>query len=163
MVHIHIKRLPVLVLLALTLCLGGCRGVRDIKVTSLNLESVSLRGLKGIDLFVAVGVDNPARQVGLSDIEGSLVHSGKVIGRVAVAPFILTARSSETYNLKASVSLVQGAGIKELMAIAAPGGLDGCTVSLTAKATYGKRTVVPVRMNDVPLKELLEHIGYEKN
>lgn len=149
--------------MALAFCLSGCKDIKDIKVTSVNVESVSMKGFKSLDLFLSVGVDNPARQVRLSEIEGSLIHSGKVIGRLAMDPFILAAKSSETYNLKANVSLAQGAGLKDLMILASPEGLNGCTVDVTAKAAYGKGAPMPVKMKNIPLKELLDTFGNEKN
>ena len=145
------------------LCLTGCKGVKDIRVTSVELESFSTKGLKSMDIFVKVGVDNPAKQVKISEIDGSLKHSGKVIGKLAVDPFILGAKTSDLYTLKANVSLAQGAGLKELMVLATPGGLEGCTVDISAKATYGKGAVMPLKMKDIPLKELLDKIENEKN
>ena len=150
-------------MLALMLCLTGCKGVKDIRVTSVELESFSTKGLKSMDIFVKVGVDNPAKQVKISEIDGSLKHSGKVIGKLAVDPLILGAKTSDLYTLKANLSLAQGAGLKELMVLATPGGLEGCTVDLSAKATYGKGTVMPLKMKDIPLKELLDKIENEKN
>lgn len=150
-------------MLAFMLCMTSCKGVKDIKVTSVELESFSTKGLKSMDIFVKVGVDNPAKQVKISEIDGSLKHSGKVIGKLAVDPFILGAKTSDLYTLKANVSLAQGAGLKELMVLATPGGLEGCTVDLSAKATYGKGAVMPLKMKDIPLKELLDKIENEKN
>jgi hypothetical protein len=65
--------------------------------------------------------------------------------------------------LKANVSLAQGAGLKELMVLASPDGLNGCTVDFSAKATVGKSAKMPVKMKDIPLKELLDKFENEKN
>ena len=150
-------------MLAFVLCLTGCKNVKDIQVTSVEVESVSLKGMKSLDIFLKVGVDNPAKQVKISEIEGFLKHSGKVIGKLAMDSFILGARTADVYTLKANVSLVQGAGFKELMLLAAPDGLDGCTVDFSAKATYGKAAIMPIKMKDIPLKELLDKFENEKN
>ena len=104
-----------LLLLALLLGLTGCKDIRDIRVTSVEVESLSPRGFKSVDVFLKVGVDNPAKQVKISEIDGSVKHSGKVIGKLAMDPVILVARSTEKYNFKATVSLAEGAGLKELM------------------------------------------------
>jgi hypothetical protein len=149
--------------LAVMFCLTGCKDVKDIKVTSVEVESISARGLRSVDIFLKVGVDNPAKQVRVSEIEGSLVQSGKVIGKLAMDPFILGARTSDIYTLKANVSLAQGAGLKELMVLASPDGLNGCTVDFSAKATVGKSAKMPVKMKDIPLKELLDKFENEKN
>ena len=150
-------------MLAVMLCLTGCKGVKDIEVTSVQLESISTKGLRSMDVFLKVGVDNPAKQVKISEIEGSLKHSGKVIGQLAMDSFILGAKTADVYTLKANVSLAQGAGFKELMVLASPDGLNGCTIDFSAKATYGKSAVMPVKMKDIPLKELLDKFENEKN
>ena len=149
--------------LAVMLCLTGCKDVKDIKVTSVEVESVRARGLRGVDIFLKVGIDNPAKQVKVSEIEGSLKQSGKVIGNLAMDSLILGARSSEIYMLKASVSLAQGAGLKEIMMLAAPDGLDACTIDFSAKAALGKSARMPIKQNDIPLKELLDKFENEKN
>ena len=149
--------------MAVMICLTGCRNIKDIRVTSVQVESVSMKGFKSLDLFLSVGVENPARQVRLSEIDGSLIHSGKIIGKLAMDPFVLLARSSETYTLKANVSLAKGAGLKDLMLLADQKGLNECTVDISAKAAYGKGAPMPVKMKNIPLKELLDRIDNEKN
>ena len=149
--------------LATLLCLSGCKNVRDIRVTSVELESISTRGLKSVDIFIKVGVDNPAKQVSFSEIEGSLMHSGKVIGKLAMDSFSLGAKTSDVYTLKANVALAKGAGLKELMLLASPDALNVCTVDVSAKAAYGKGKPMPVKLKDIPLKELLDRIENEKN
>lgn len=150
-------------LLAVMLCAGSCKKVQDIRVTSFEIMSLTPRGFKGLDISVLVGVDNPAKTVTVSEIEGQIKHSGKVIGNVAADPFSLTAKSSEKYNLKANVSLAQGAGIKELMMLASPNGLDECTVDVSAKVTYGKTAPMTLKKKDIPLKKLLDKFENESN
>ena len=150
-------------MLAVMICLTGCKDVKDIKVNSVEVESISAKGFKSLDVFLKVEVDNPAKQVKVSEIEGSLKHSGKVIGKLAMDSFILGAKTFDVYTLKANVSLAEGAGLKELMSIATPGGLDDCTVDFSAKAAVGKSARVPIKFKNVPLKELLDKFDDEKN
>ena len=145
------------------LCVGSCKKIQDIRVTSFEIESLSPRGFKSLDISVRVGVDNPAKTVTVSEIEGQIKHSGKVIGNVSADPFALTAKSSEKYNLKVNISLAQGAGLKELMVLASPGGLEECTVDVSAKAAYGKGASMPLKYKDIPLKELLDRLQNEQN
>ena len=161
----RLKSTNILYLLLFTfmLCMTGCKDIKDIRVTSVQVESLSPRGFKSMDVFLSVGVDNPAKQVKVSEIEGDLMSSGKVIGKLAVDPFVLAAKSSEVYGLKANVALAQGAGLKELMILASPGGLDGCTLDISAKAAYGKGAAMPLKFKDIPLKELLDKLENEQN
>ena len=151
-----IKKLPVLVLCVLVLCLSGCNKVKQIKVTSVSLESVGLRGLKGLDVGVAVGIDNPAFSVDLSEIEGALKHSGKVLGRVSLDPFTLHGRSAEIYHLRALVSLEKGVGLQELIPYMKIEMLEQCTLDVSVKVTYKKSVSKVLNFKDIPVKKLLE-------
>lgn len=151
-----IKKLPVLVLCVLVLCLSGCNKVKQIKVTSVALESVGLRGLKGLDVGVAVGIDNPAFSVDLSEIEGALKHSGKVLGRVSLDPFTLHGRSAEIYHLRALVSLEKGVGLQELIPYMKIEMLEQCTLDVSVKVTYKKSVSKVLNFKDIPVKKLLE-------
>lgn len=151
-----IKKLPVLVLCVLVLCLSGCNKVKQIKVTSVALESVGLRGLKGLDVGVAVGIDNPAFSVDLSEIEGALKHSGKVLGRVSLDPFTLHGRSAEIYHLRALVSLEKGVGLQEILPYMKVEMLEQCTLDVSVKVTYKKSVSKVLTFNDIPVKKLLE-------
>ena len=91
------------------------------------------------------------------------MHSGKVIGKLAMDSFSLGAKTSDVYTLKANVALAKGAGLKELMLLASPDALNVCTVDVSAKAAYGKGKPMPVKLKDIPLKELLDRIENEKN
>ena len=153
----------VFLMMAFMLALAGCKDLKDISVTSVELESISPRGFKSVDLYLSAEVYNPAKQIKLTEIEGVVVHSGKVIGKLAMDPVVLAAKSSEKYNLKANASLAEGAGFKDFMVLASPTGLDGCTIDISAKAAYGKGAPMAVKMKNISLKELLNSIGNEKN
>ena len=151
-----IKKLPVLVLCVLVLCLSGCNKVKQIKVTSVALESVGLRGLKGLDVGVAVGIDNPAFSVDLSEIEGALKYSGKVLGRVSLDPFTLHGRSAEIYHLRALVTIEKGVGLQELIPFMKIEMLEQCTLDVSVKVIYKKSVSKVLNFNDIPVKKLLE-------
>ena len=102
------SRLLALMLAAMLVFLAGCQKIKDIRITSANITSLSVKGLKGADVSLAVGVFNPSVQISVSEIEGEVKHSGKIIGRVAIAPVIIKAKSEETYDLEAVVSIAEG-------------------------------------------------------
>ena len=91
------------------------------------------------------------------------MHSGKVIGKLAMDPFILGAKMSDVYTLKATVSLAEGAGLMDLMVLMDKKGLDRCTIDFSAKAAYGKVAPMQIKKKDIPLKKLLDKIENEKN
>lgn len=148
------RYLPAL-LVVLLLSLTGCNKVRQINVTSLDIESVSMHGFRGATLFIAVGIDNPAMQIGLSDISGCLKSSGRVLGRLGMEPFTLVAKSAEIYHLKAEVSIEQGTGLRELAALMDKQALLECTVDVSVKATLKGGVFKTLKFKDIPVEKLL--------
>ncbi len=145
------------------LTLGGCGKVKDITVTSVSVESISPQGLKGLNVYLAVGIDNPAFQIGLEDIHGSLKHSGKVLGRVVVDPLTLQARSAEIYHVKAFVTLGEDATLRDLLMLTDMSRLYECMVDVSAVPRLKSGLGAPLTIKDIPLKKLLEKTDNEKN
>ena len=156
------RRLMILVVSVMALALAGCGKVKDITVTSLQLESIAPQGLKGIDVYMAVGIDNPAFQIGLEDIHGSLKHSGKVLGRVTMDPMVLQRKSAEIYHVKAFLSLGEDARLRDLLMFTNIEKLYECTVDVSATPRLKSGLGTPITLKDIPLKKLLEDDENEK-
>ncbi len=156
-------RLVLAILSAMLLTLGGCGKVKDIKVTSVKVESIAPQGLQGINVFLAVGIDNPAFQIGLEDINGALKHSGKVLGRVAMDPFTVQARSAETYHVRAFVTLGEEATLRDLLMLTDMAKLNECTVDVSATPRLKSGLGAPIDIKDIPLKKILDKTNNEKN
>ena len=158
-----IHRLALVFLSAMLLVLGGCKNVKDINVTSVTVEAISPQGLQGINVFLAVGIDNPAFQIGLEDIHGALKHSGKVLGRVTMDPFVIQARSAEMYHVKAFVTLGEDARLRDLLMLTDINRLYECTVDVSATPRLKSGLGAPITIKDIPLKKLLATTDNEKN
>lgn len=156
------RRLMILVVSVMALALAGCGKVKDITVTSLQLESIAPQGLKGIDVYMAVGIDNPAFQIGLEDIHGSLKHSGKILGRVTMDPMVLQRKSAEIYHVKAFLSLGEDARLRDLLMFTNIEKLYECTVDVSATPRLKSGLGAPITLKDIPLKKLLEDDENEK-
>lgn len=152
----NVHKLLILILSVSLFSVTSCKKVKDISVTSVAVESVSPQGLQGLNVYLAVGVDNPAFQVGLEDIEGTLKYSGKVIGRMTMDPFVLWARSAEIYHLRAFVTLGEDATLRDLLMLADMKRLNECMVDVSVKVRLKNGTMVPLKIKDIPLKKLLE-------
>lgn len=142
----------------MALCLAGCKdiqNVKNIKVTSVAVETISPNGLRGLTVGLAVGVDNPSFSVDLSEINGSLKLSGKVLGRVAMDPFTLHGKSAETYHLKAAVTIEPGVTLSELAALLDMETLNQCMADVSVRATLKNGLSKVLNFNDMPVKDLL--------
>lgn len=143
----------------MVLLLGSCAKVKQVGVTSLELDSVTPRGLRALTLTMSVGVHNPVNEITLSEISGEAVVSGKVIGNVAVDPVVLTARKDSTYKVKADVTLAEGVSVLEVLALAKDrSAIENGTANVYAKAKLKGGPSKKIKMEDVPLKKLLEFL-----
>ena len=148
----------IVLLSVMLLALSGCKSVRNVKnisVSSVKVEAIAPQGLQGINVFLAIGVDNPAMQITLENINGALKYSGKVLGRVSVDPFMLQARSAEIYHLRAFVTLGEGATLKDLLMLADMTKLQECMVDVSATPRLKGGLSAPINLKDIPLKKLL--------
>lgn len=146
----------------LLMSLTGCGNFKDIKVNSANIEKISPYGLRGVDVAFAIEVDNPASQIKLSDMEASLKHSGKVIGKVTVDPFTMKKRSVEVYHLNARINLGEGVSLYDMVMLMDDKVLSECLVDVTAKGKLKSGLAKTITKKDIPLKKLLEYAEQNK-
>ncbi len=149
----------ILAVVTALVCLSSCSGIKkleNLKVTSANIGRISPNGLKAIKLDLKVGVDNPGVQVSLSEISCDLKHFGKVLGKVAVDPFTLHARTEEIYDLKADVSLGDGMTLFDAGRLLEKDAVDDLTVDVHAKVKLKSGVYRSLDYNDIPLKKLIE-------
>lgn len=148
-------------LFAAMLLLSGCADIKRLKemeVGSVKVENISPHGFRGAGLTLSVEVDNPGAQVSLSEIFVTLEHSGKVLGKVAVDPFTLQAKTADTYTLDADVTLGENATLLDLGKLLDKKVVDEASVDISAKVRIRKGAVRKVELNDIPLKKLMETV-----
>lgn len=153
-----LKRILLIAVSAMALCLTGCKdikNIKNIKVTSVAVETITPNGLRGMVIGLAVGIDNPSFNVDLSEINGALKLSGKVLGRVTMDPFTLHGRSAETYHLRAVVAIEKGVTLSELAVLLDMETLNRCMVDVSARATLKNGLSKVLNFNDIPVKDLL--------
>ena len=153
-----LKRILLIAVSAMALCLTGCKdikNIKNIKVTSVAVETITPNGLRGMVIGLAVGIDNPSFNVDLSEINGALKLSGKVLGRVTMDPFTLHGKSAEIYHLRAVVTIEQGVTLSELAALLDMETLNQCMVDVSARATLKNGLSKVLNFNDIPVKDLL--------
>ena len=122
-------------------------------MTSFELDSITPKGLRALTVKMSVGVHNPASEITLSEISGEVIISGKVIGNVAMAPVVLTARKDSTYKVKADVTLAEGVSVLEVLALAKnKSAIENGTANIYAKAKLKGGPSKKIKMEDVPLK-----------
>lgn len=151
------RRLIVLVLAAMLVTFTGCGKFKEIKVNSVKMEKVSPYGLRGLNVGLAVEIDNPAVQIKLSDMEANIEYCGKVLGKVTVDPFVLKARTVESYDIKARMALDQSVSLYEALMFLSKDFAQNCILDMTAKGSLRGGLSKTITEKDVPLKKLMEY------
>lgn len=160
MVSKRIKTCVITVVAAMFL-LTGCadlKKMRQIEVGDVTIESVSPKGFRGAVVNLSVEVDNPASQIALTEISGAIEHSGKVLGRFAVDPVTLNARTAGTYKVRADVTLGEEATLMDLGRLLDKKALEESLVDVSAKVQIRKGACRNVSLEDIPLKKLLDSL-----
>ena len=156
------RRLIVLVLAAMLMTFTGCGKFKEIKVNSVKMEKVSPYGLRGLNVGLAVEIDNPAGQIKLSDMEADVEYCGKVLGKVTVDPFTMKGRTLETYHLKTMVSLADDVSLFDMLMAIDRNFIDKCTVDITVKGKLKCGLSKTITKKDIPLKKLMNYADKKK-
>ena len=146
-------------ILAMTLLSSGCAKLNQVSVTSVEVASVNPKSFRAAVVNLNVGVHNPATRITLSDISGELLVSGKVIGRVAMPPVVLAAKTDSTYRLTPELSFADGVSMLQVLNLAGKHStLDQATANIYVTIKVKGGIVKKVKKEDVPVKELMEYI-----
>lgn len=139
----------------------GCRKYMDVRIVSVKVESVNMKGLRAGEAVLSVRVDNPAGKMTLEELNGVVKHSGKVLGNIALDPVTLKPRQIDDYSMNVRFELDKGVGVMYMLTFTDIRKLKECTIDLSAR---GKAAGVKVKREykDIPVKNLLEEYYNEK-
>ena len=151
------RRLLVLLVAAMLVSVTSCNKFKEIKVNDAKVTKLSPYGLRGLDVALAVEIDNPAPLVKLSDMEATVKYCGKVLGKVTLDPFTMNARSVETYNLKAKMQLDEKVTLYDMLMVLDKNFTENCVLDITAKGKLRGGVSKTITQNDVPLKKLIKY------
>ena len=135
--------------------LTGCGKYKEIQITGGKIETISMVGLRAINLTLSVGIDNPAGKLDIREVSGQLTHFGKVIGKVTLDSFIVNPKTSHDHRLSARIDLSPEVGFRELMTFMDINKLYDCTVDMYIKG-FVAGVAVKKNIKEIPLKKLLE-------
>jgi len=154
------KRSIILILATvLALCLTGCGSVeriRNIRVTSWAVESVSPTGLRGLTADLAVGVENPAMQFTLEDIEGVLYYKGTEFVHYTADPVTVRRKSTAVYPLHCKAILGGEYSVLSVLGMARNYDLADFTTDIHARVRLRGGASKSFDFKDIPIKDLIE-------
>lgn len=135
--------------------LTGCDQKRQIEITGGNIESVSMSGMRTVNLGMMVSINNPHGKLEIREADGVLMHFGKVIGKMTLDPFVVNKKTEEEYHVKANFTLEETMGLRQIMQFVNVNVLNECTVDFHVKARLGG-VQVQKKYKNISMKELFE-------
>lgn len=147
----------ILVLLIASLFLAGCGKISDIHLTNYKIASVSPVGLRGLDVALDLGIDNPSLQFTVSDITAELFRDGKSIGTYASPDQVLVkSKTVAEYRVTGRIMLSDGVSLMQVLGYLSKFNVEEYSISYGANVKLKSGLHARVQKNKVPLKELLE-------
>lgn len=149
--------LPVIIMAALasTSC-ASLRKVKDIKVTSVGVESYSFSGLRSVDAMLAIGIDNPTFAFKVTGLNGILKYKGQDFAFYSADTVKVDARCVKVYDLPCSAVLSEGVTLRQALQIAKKGSLDGFTTDVEAKVRLKNGAGTTLKFKDMDLQKMAE-------
>lgn len=138
----------------LTSC--GVAKVKDIRVTSVGLESYSLNGLRSVDAVLTIGIDNPTFAFTLTDLSGILKYNGEDFATYTADTLMVDKKCVKVYDLPCTATLNDKVNFMQVMKIARNGSLEGFTTDIQAKAKLRNGAGRTLVYKDLDLQEMIE-------
>ena len=144
----------------LLLILSGCADlekVKDIKVTSVGVESYSFRGLRSVDAILALGIDNPTFAFNVTGLNGILKYKGEDFAFFSADTIKVDKKCSKVYDLPCSAMLSEGVSLKRAIQLFSSNvDLDGFTADVEAKVKLRSGAGTTLKYKDLDLKTMVE-------
>ena len=163
MVYEIMKKPALVLLLAAVLMSQGCSRMKEIRVISCRPESVSVQGLRGIHAEASVEVDNPARTIYMSDIEGTVYAGEDVIGHFTAGDVTLEGRTSSACPVSLDFTLDRSVSIIGLLSIVRSLDADDIVLDLSLKARTKGGVSKKDRLKRLPVSHLVGNAGFAGN
>lgn len=145
-----------LALLVLVVSLSGCglSKVKDMSITSCGFKYLVPTSTRSVDAVLLLGVDNPALQLTLSDVEGTIDQGDRALATFTTGEITLAARTEQVYELPCTVTLADGVSFLDVLSLAARRSLSGITADINLYVKLKSGAGMPLQFKDVDLSSL---------
>lgn len=142
------------------LVMSGCAGsVKDIKLTSFDIVSLSPRGFTGVDALVELGVDNPAVSFELFDMSGFVKLDGVPCLRLTADQLVVQGKCSKIYSVPVKGQLADGFNPFSMLTLFQNADLSRITVDLSARVNIRGGLGKNIELKDLPLGKIVGGAG----
>lgn len=160
MYHLHmtdlLKKKTALLAVALIIVLcQGCTRLRDIRVVSCGVESVSIQGMRGLSAVLGVGVDNPAGTMTLSEISGRAYIQDRLLGEFSSDDVEIAGRTVSECRIPVTFTLDRDISLLGLLPLVRSLDTGSVTVDISMKVKMKGGVSKRFRFERLPVSHIL--------
>lgn len=148
---VHLILLSVITLLTVSSCAGK---YSQIRFTSFSIKSFVPDGRRAADILAAVGVDNPAKDFVVEQLNCTVKVSGNVIGTLKASGIRVESGSGKVYELPLRGELSEGVSWLSMLGALRTLEQDAVKVDISAKIKLHGGFGKTIEYKDVPLDKL---------
>ncbi len=131
----------------------SCADFRKVSVRDAEFEYFTPSGLRSASWSVKVGVNNGTRQFTISDVEGKVYGSGKLVGTITAADVVVE-RGVAEYSVRGDVALDKSVSIMDILSLVTSFSVDDYTADLTFKVKPKGGSAQKIKLKNLPVKDL---------
>ena len=134
---------------------GGCASVREIDVTSCEVESVSPLGLRALECTLALGIHNPAMEFTVRDISGSVKSNDRKMVNFSGGPIYVEPRSDLVYSVPCKISIDADLTLFDVLALLKDKDSGGYVADVEVTVSLKNGLKKTFAYKDIPLQEII--------
>ncbi len=135
----------------------SCVDYRKVNVRGAEFEYFTPSGLRSASWSVKLRVDNGTREFTISDVEGKVYDSGKMMGTLTAAD-VVVAKGSATYSLRGDLRLDKSVSVFDILSLVADFNLDDYTADLTLRVKPKGGSAQKIKLKNLSVKDLVGSI-----
>ncbi|MCQ2181603.1 MAG: hypothetical protein MJY50_06075 [Bacteroidales bacterium] len=146
------------ILCVCTALLSSCSGgVKDIRLTSFDIISVTPRGLNELYAMVELGIHNPMVAFTLEDARGVIKMEGQPCIVLSADQLLVDGNKDKVYVLPVKGRFDETFNPWQLLSLLKDKDFSRFTVDVSAKVSLRSGIGKDIVINDMPLDKLLRH------
>lgn len=142
-------------IVAVLLLLPGCARLKQIRIVSCGVESVSMRGMRGVSAVISVSADNPAATLSLSGIEGTVYVGNDVLGSFTAGSVVLAGKSVSENSVPVDFTLDRSVSFMEILTLLRTMDLDSVTMDISFRAKVKGGVSKKMELKRIPASRLV--------
>ena len=147
----------VILLAAMALLCCSCGGkFKDIQVTSCEVKSLTPTGFSKMEAVIELGINNPAPEIHLSDVQGIAKFEGDPCVTLTTPDIVIEGKTEKVYTVTLTGRIDRSFDLlKVVAALRDPNALDAVTLDVETRAALSSGVGKNIVKKDIPVKDLI--------